>query len=275
MNAAYARQIGAAGSTVAGPVLYWRRRKTAAARGFRGAAPGWRRPLEADTSGAGSVIDRPIRQFIAELADPNHFSGGGAVAAVTLVETLATTRLVVSLALRRRSLAPRRAEIQAILDALEQLETELSGAADRDLAALAALLDAQRSARSADPTVKPEAQQLVEDALRRAAAEPATLADHALALLRLIRRAVPFATRFTVSDLGAAAAMAGGAVTASLLMSEVNLALLGDAPGLSELRDRVARLRQQAPAIAGEIVDLTRARLAGALPEEGPRVDRA
>ena len=187
---------------------------------------------------------------------------------MTLAEALATTRLVVALATRRKSLAARRPEIDALLAELEQLEPSFVGAADRDMAALATLLDAQRASRAAGPDRKPAAQRAVADALRGAAVAPAELAEDALRLLRLVRRAVPFATRFTVSDLGAAAALASGATEASLLMSEVNLALIGEAPDLAELGARIARIRQQAPAIAAEVVDLTRARMAGALPEE-------
>jgi formiminotetrahydrofolate cyclodeaminase len=39
---------------------------------------------------------------------------------------------------------------------------------------------------------------------------------------------IPHASRFTVSDLGASAALARGAVTAALLTAEVNVALLRD-----------------------------------------------
>jgi formiminotetrahydrofolate cyclodeaminase len=222
------------------------------------------------SAASGSVVDQPIRQFIAGLADPDLFSGGGAVAAVTLAEALATTQLVVTLAARRKSLAHRRLDLDAILASLGELEAPLMVAADRDMAALAELLAAQRAARAPDPEQRAVAQQAVADALRRAAGEPAAVAEHALQLLRLVRRAVPFATRFTVSDLGAAAALAAGAAEASLLMSEVNLALLGDAAGLADTRARIARIRQLAPAVAAEVLDLTRARMAGALPEEEP-----
>jgi len=215
-------------------------------------------------------VDQSIRRFIAGLADPNLFSGGGAVAAVTLAESLAITRLVVTLAARRRSLANRRPELESLLAALEGLEPSLLGAADRDMAALASLLDAQRAARFATPEQRAAAQAEVATALGRAAVVPAETAEHALELLRLIRRAVPFATRFTVSDLGAAAALASGAAEASLLMCEVNLALIGNDADFADLHARVAGIRQQAPAIAGEVVELTRARISGALPEEGP-----
>lgn len=225
--------------------------------------------LEYDRPETAFIADQPLRQTIAQLADPHHHSGGGAAAAITLAAAAACAEMVVSLASRRKSLAPRRAEVEAILGNIRDLLPQFLAAIDRDVAVLDALLDAQRTGRAARTSLELEqALRAEREALLNAARTPLGLAGLALDLLRQVRAALPFATRFTVSDLGAAAELAQGAIESALLMSDVNLVLLGDEPAAVPIRSAVSRTRQDAPAIASEVLHLTRAMIAGALPEE-------
>lgn len=179
----------------------------------------------------------------------------------------ATAELVATLSLRRRSVAPRRAELERIRDGLRDLQRRFLAAADRDVAVLAELLAAQRAARP-DSAGGADGATARRRALIAATETPLALARDGLELLRLVRAALPFAARFTVSDLGAAAALAQGAIEAALLMSEVNLALLAAEPEAGPLADAVAAVRQKAAALAGESLRHTRGKLAGR-PQEG------
>jgi len=223
------------------------------------------------------VAEQSLAGVAGRLADPQQPAGGGVAAAATLALAAATAELVATLSLRRKSVQPHRAEVEEIRDRLGHLQTRFLAAADEDIAVLSDLLEAHRAARPS-AGVGPQAQRAAEEALQRsltlAAETPITLAQDGLALLRLVLAAVPFAARFTVSDLGAAAALAQGAIEAALLMSEVNLGLLPDATRAAELRTTVDQIREEAPALARQALDLTRAKMSGKPMEEGLRGDR-
>lgn len=204
--------------------------------------------------------------MVEHLADPDRFSGGGVVAGVTLAAATATVQLVARLAARRKSLADRREFLTAQLEELAELRGRFLGSPDRDLKALADLLDAQRDARAASHLSKEAAERagdVVAARLRAAAETPLELIDDGLALLASIEAILPLATRFTVSDLGAAAAMAAGAIEAAGLMSEVNLSLMAANGETDRLRQRLDAVLVEAKQRADTIVEQTRARIAG------------
>lgn len=218
------------------------------------------------------IADLPVQTVVARLADPKQHSGGGAAAAVNLATAAGCAELVLSLSVRRKANAARRDEIQALLDQAGELRDRFLAAADKDDEVLTALLGAQKAIRAATTDeARAEAEQGYQAALRAAAQVPLDLATDGLTFLRLLHGALPFATRFTVPDLGGAATMAHGAIDAVLLMADVNLALLADDPEAVAPRSAVAHIRQEAPAVANDVLHWTRAMIAGALPEETQR----
>lgn len=230
--------------------------------------------LSSETPGHPRVAEQSVAQVVERLADPQQPAGGGVAAAATLALAAGTAELVATLSLRRKSIQPRRAELEAIRDGLRDLESRFLAAADRDVEVLADLLAAQRDARPGATADQAAAEAALSECLTAAAETPIALARDGVELLRLVRDSVQFAARFTVSDLGAAAGLAEGGIEAALLMSEVNLGLLADDQA-AQLRTAVDQIRQEAPAIAGEVLDLTRAKMAGSQPEGGARGNRA
>jgi formiminotetrahydrofolate cyclodeaminase len=205
------------------------------------------------------VSELTIRDFCEQIADPDRFSGGGAVAALTSASAAATALLVSRLADRRRGATSEQSPSSS--PQLGELVERFFESADRDLQVLADLLAAQRTMR-ADGLRAPYVA-----ALRAAAEEPLRLASDIALLLEIIRHDLPRANRFTVSDLGAAAALARGAAHAALLTATVNVALLRDEPGVEdqslELETRVTALGSAIDAVADDIIDFTRARIEG------------
>jgi formiminotetrahydrofolate cyclodeaminase len=79
----------------------------------------------------------------------------------------------------------------------------------------------------------------------------------------VIHSQIPIATRFTASDLGAAAALAEGAVRAALLTADVNIQLLreahgGDASAADALERRRDAILQHVVEAARDIENQTR-----------------
>jgi formiminotetrahydrofolate cyclodeaminase len=192
------------------------------------------------------VADRSAREFHQQIADPDIFCGGGSVAALAAAGAAATALMVMNLNVRRRSNAGRRDEI---LDAIAKAEAAIDAfhaAADLDIAILDELLIAHRAAKAGGD----QAGYLA--ALTRAAESPLAMADGIAALLETIESQLSISTRFTVSDLGAAAALAEGACRAALLTAEVNIALLGEAEGADA--EAVRRLEARRSAVRANVV---------------------
>ncbi len=207
------------------------------------------------------VAGLPAREFNRRIADPDVFCGGGSVAALACAGAAASALLVFRLSHRRKSNASRRDEIAQAIEATERLIEGFYAAADTDIASLQALLDAQRAAKV---TGDRESYYL---ALERAALAPIQIAEGVEELLQIIVPHLPVATRFTISDLGAAATIAEGAARGALLTAEVNIALLRDAPRSAatadNLRQRWDDAHERVTTLAAEIERATRAAVTG------------
>jgi formiminotetrahydrofolate cyclodeaminase len=210
-----------------------------------------------------------IEWLAEQIADPELPIGGGAMSGVTLAGASAAAELVIGLAARRKANVPHRAEIEDILSRLRTLRPRFLEGTDRDLVALNELLAAQHALKRASSSAEQEDLRAhLRDATLQAARVPIELCLDALSLLRLADQALPFASRFTVSDLGVASALASGAITAAVLTSEINLALLGDAPEAQDLKKRVDDIRREAGFLNAQILRRTRAWITGESPEE-------
>lgn len=210
------------------------------------------------------LADHSVSWIAEQIADPERPAGGGAMAGVTLAGAAASAELVVRFAARRKANAAHRAEIEEILGGIQALRPRFLSGADEDLDALAWLLATQRAVKQAEsPSEREQAKERIHQATVHAAAIPIELASSALMLLRLIERALPFATRFTISDLGVAATLANGAISAALLTSDINIALLDGSPTAGELQAMATAIRTEASPLGDRIVGRVRTRIAG------------
>ncbi len=223
--------------------------------------------LEENTgeTGRSPLASHSMSWIARQIADPERPVGGGAMAGITLAGAAASAELVVRFAVRRKANAAHRAEIEEILRGIVDLRPRFLAGADEDLDALTRLLAAQRAVKQATtPEERDQARNQLHQVTVQAAEIPIALASGALNLLRLVERALPFATRFTISDLGVAAALANGAISAALLTSDINIALLDESPPTAqELREAASAIRAAAPPLAAMIVERARARISG------------
>lgn len=208
------------------------------------------------------VADATARAFIDQTADPAVFCGGGSVAAVTAAGAAATALLVLRLNVKRRANAGFRDEIERAIATTEATIDEFLAAADDDIAILAELLAAQRDLKSGG------SQGAYLTALTNAAESPLRMAERIATFLDIVAAQLPISSRFTVSDLGAAAVLGEGACKAALLTAEVNIALLGEADGsgpvvVRALEARRAELRSRVVERSIQIEGLTRAMMIG------------
>ena len=91
-----------------------------------------------------------------------------------------------------------------------------------------------------------------------AAKTPSDICQHCHRLLEIIEKQLPIASRFTVSDLGAAAELAMGAIRGAILTTDVNIALLREEPGcdpgeIDALESAAGEIVRASSDIAGRI----------------------
>lgn len=203
---------------------------------------------ESDQSSSTAFADQRVRDVVRQVADPGHNSGGGVVVGLTLAGAAASAELVLQLAAKRKSLASRRAEIVEILESVAAARRSFESAPDRDIAAFEHLVQTQREIKRLPAGEQEAARERLNSAYLQAAGVPLGLAREALELMRLAERGLPFASRFTASDIGAAAALARGALEAALLTVDANLSYLED--------DVVASLLEEMSAMRAEAVEV-------------------
>lgn len=209
------------------------------------------------------VGPRTVSQLAEVVARTDEYAGGGVVAAMSLVGAAATAELVFQLSARRRTLTgDDQRRLEAKIERSRQLRSRFLSAIDDDMASLAELMDAQRQARRArrspDEHDLDAANARLKSAVTQAIQTPLQAANDAFTLLEDIQDALPLARSFTVSDLGAAAATAKGAITSMLLMAEVNLGMLDDQDESERLAAEINQRAEAAAVQADAIVAATR-----------------
>jgi formiminotetrahydrofolate cyclodeaminase len=203
---------------------------------------------------------------VRQVADPAQNAGGGVVVGMTLAGAAASAELVLRLAVKRKTLADRRAEIANLLENVAAARRTFEDSADEDKAAFEALVAVQRSVKQLPDSQAAEAGEMLNAAYVRAASVPLALARAALELMRNAEAGLEFASRFTVSDIGAAAALAHGALEAALLTVSANLAYVDEATAAATAAEMV-EIRNEASAITQRV-------LQGATVLIGARKDR-
>ena len=210
---------------------------------------------QTDREGAhgAQLIEQSLREVVHQVADPLHNSGGGVVVGITLAGAAASAELVLRLAVKRKSLVSRRDEIATLLERVTVARRSFESAADQDIAAFEHLVATQRALKLLPETEQSTSRERLVTAYVQAADVPLGLARQALEFMRDAERGLEFATRFIASDIGAAAALARGAIEAALLTVDANLAYVDDVIAATR-RSEIGTIRSEATQIAERVL---------------------
>ena len=211
-----------------------------------------------DNSVQTPIQTQTIKGFQRQVADHDVFCGGGSVAAVTASSAASLMILVFGLSATKRSNAPLRDRIEASIARTRVLQEVLLHDADADMQALQELLESQKQLKAGEDRAT------YCQALFTAAAAPLSIARHSLELLEITDEMLGTASRFTVSDLGAAAGLTIGSIRAATMMCEINLALLknernAEPRQYSEMLSETLQLLHRGEAISSRIDETVRA----------------
>ncbi|HXF96708.1 MAG TPA: cyclodeaminase/cyclohydrolase family protein, partial [Gemmatimonadales bacterium] len=182
-----------------------------------------------------------LDDWIETLASANPVPGGGSAAALAGVLAAALVAMVARLTVGRRAYAAVEARARGVLEAAEEIRSDLRRLMDEDARAYEAVMAAQRL-----PKDDPDRRHRMDGALLAAAVTPLETARQALAVRRLARVMVEIGNPNARSDARVAEELAGAALRGALENVRVNLEGLRDPRLGDDLRAQLGKLEAEA-----------------------------
>lgn len=203
-------------------------------------------------------LDRPLQDYLDELASAEPTPGGGSAAALSGAQAAALASMVVRLTIGKADYEAAQTEIEEILRQTEQLRALFQQLMQQDIDAYNALGLALKLPHGT-PEEKSARTRAVQSALEQAALVPLDVVECAATLLRLCQRIAEIGNVNLLSDIAVAAALATGAGTGAAWIARVNLHLMKDlatvealSSRLGEALDQIMKRGQIITAIVGE-----------------------
>jgi formiminotetrahydrofolate cyclodeaminase len=168
------------------------------------------------------LVDKPVTNFLDELASNAPAPGGGSVAALGGALGAALVSMVCNLTLGKKGYDDVQDDIQDLLAKSEALRLELTGLLEEDVKAYSGYSVAAKMPRSTEEE-KAERAVAMEAALKVATDVPLSIAESAAKVMDLCMPAAEKGNKWAVSDAGVAILMAEAALRSAALNVLINL----------------------------------------------------
>jgi formiminotetrahydrofolate cyclodeaminase len=192
----------------------------------------------------GGIEADAVGRYLADLASAAPAPGGGSAAAVAAA--LGAALVAMTCRVTDKHAAPGPVPLRELAEEADGLRRRLTALANDDARAYSGVIAARR-------LPAPERGPAVQDALERATEVPGRLAAESRNVLALCERIAPSARASTLSDLGAAAILAHGALRAAALTARMNLAGIADGDFTGETTRRLDALVAEGMMLAERI----------------------
>lgn len=200
------------------------------------------------------LIDKPVTNFLDELASRAPAPGGGSVAALSGALGAALVSMVCNLTLGKKGYEEVQGEIATLLEKAEALRAELTDLLEADVAAYTAYSQTARLPRDTEEQ-KAARTEAMQAALKNATLVPLRIAEAAVKVMDLCRPVAEKGNRWAVSDAGVAALVAEAALRSAALNALINLGSIKDQTFVAEKRAHLDSLLAGRSAIRDEIYD--------------------
>jgi formiminotetrahydrofolate cyclodeaminase len=206
------------------------------------------------------LTDKPVTDFLDDLASNLPAPGGGSVAALSGALGAALVSMVCNLTLGKKGYEGVQADNEALLAQSEALRHEMVGLLEADVAAYTAYSQTAKMPKDTDEqkTVRATAMQ---DALKNATMPPMHIAEAAVKIMDLCMPAAEKGNRWAVSDAGVAVLMAEAALRAAALNVLINLGTIKDQDFVAEKRAHLNGLLAGKGVMRDEIYDYVASKL--------------
>jgi formiminotetrahydrofolate cyclodeaminase len=208
------------------------------------------------------LTDKPVTNFLDELASSAPAPGGGSVAAVSGALGAALVSMVCNLTLGKKAYADVQEDISDLLSQSEALRQELTDLLEDDVAAYTGYSKAAKMPRGTDEE-KAERAKVMEEALKVATDVPLRIAETAVKVMDLCMPAAEKGNKWAVSDAGVAVLMAEAALRSAALNVLINLGsfALKDEEFKADRRAKLESLLEGKGVMRDEIYDYVVSRL--------------
>ena len=188
-----------------------------------------------------SLADKPLSDFLAELASVKPVPGGGSVAALGGALGASLVAMVCRLTIDKKGYEAVRVDLESILPRAESLQYELRELMQSDIQAYARVMDAYTLPKGTEAE-RAARTRAVEDALKHASDVPLEVAERCAEVLALTQVVAAKGNKNAASDAGVGALMAEAGLRGAALNVSINLGSIKDAAYANERRARVAEL---------------------------------
>ena len=200
------------------------------------------------------LVDKPVTNFLDELASNAPAPGGGSVAALSGALGAALVSMVCNLTLGKKAYADVQDEISDLLAESEALREQLTGLLEEDVKAYTGYSKAAKMPRGTDEE-KAERQVVMQVALKVATDVPLSIAETAVKVMDLCMPAAEKGNKWAVSDAGVAVLMAEAALRSAALNVLINLGSLKDEEFVADRRAKLDALLEGKGVMRDEIYD--------------------
>jgi len=187
--------------------------------------------------------DKPINQFLDELASKAPVPGGGSGAALGGALAAALLSMVCNLTIGKKGYEDVEEDMKRILARSEELRHRLPRLLEDDTAAYSEVMTCYRLPRQTEEE-KAAREAALQSALKRAADVPLQIVECCSEIVGLCLPAARKGNKWAVSDAGVAVVMAEAAMRGAALNVLINLGMIGDADFVRERRSRLDALTE-------------------------------
>ncbi len=206
------------------------------------------------------LTEKPVANFLDELASKAPAPGGGSVAAISGALGAALVSMVCNLTLGKKGYEAVQDDIQDLLAQSEALRAELTDLLEADVAAYSGYSAAAKMPRDTEEEKAARAVAM-QAALQVATDVPLRIAEAAVKVIDLCQPAAEKGNKFAVSDAGVAVLMAEAALRSAALNVLINLGSLKDQEFAAAKRARLESLLEGKGALRDQIYDLVVSKL--------------
>ncbi len=198
------------------------------------------------------LIDLKVRQFANELSMDSPTPGGGSAAALVAALASALVAMVANLTVGKKGYEGVEEEMKKLASNAQQLKDGLLRAVDEDTRAFNRVIEAMRLPRATEEQAR-EKEAAIESASKEAALVPFGVLEKCLSLLEGARVVVERGNKNSLSDAGAAAALAEAAAEAAYYNVRINLPNIKDNAFREDILGRAESLYEKVVRAAGEL----------------------
>jgi formiminotetrahydrofolate cyclodeaminase len=206
------------------------------------------------------LVDKPVTNFLDELASNAPAPGGGSVAALSGALGAALVSMVCNLTLGKKAYAEVQDEISDLLAKSEALREQLTSLLEEDVKAYTGYSKAAKMPRGTEEE-KAERQEVMQAALKVATDVPLSIAETAVKVMDLCMPAAEKGNKWAVSDAGVAVLMAEAALRSAALNVLINLGSLKDEGFVADRGAKLDALLEGKGTMRDEIYDYVASKL--------------